>query len=63
MTTTLAGDSRLAGTEPTGPQGSNILTSLSRANGLAICPSDLTRKEAGQAVKIIMLDWNEEVDL
>ena len=46
---------------PTGPQGSNILTSLSRANGLAICPADLTRKEAGQAVKIIMLDWNEEV--
>lgn len=46
---------------PTGPQGSNILTSLSRANGLAICPADLPRKEAGQAVKIIMLDWNEEV--
>ena len=48
---------------PTGPQGSNILTSLSRANGLAICPADLPRKDAGQAVKIIMLDWNEEVDL
>lgn len=48
---------------PTGPQGSNILTSLSRANGLAICPADLPRKEAGQAVKIIMLDWNEEVNL
>lgn len=48
---------------PTGPQGSNILTSLSRANGLAICPADLPRKNAGQAVKIIMLDWNEEVNL
>ena len=46
---------------PTGPQGSNILTSLSRANGLAVCPADLPRKAAGQAVKIIMLDWNEEV--
>ena len=46
---------------PTGPQGSNILTSLSRANGLAVCPADLPRKDAGQAVKIIMLDWNEEV--
>lgn len=46
---------------PTGPQGSNILTSLSRANGLAICPADLPRKDAGQAVKILMLDWNEEV--
>ena len=46
---------------PTGPQGSNILTSLSRANGLAVCPADLPGKAAGQAVKIIMLDWNEEV--
>ena len=46
---------------PTGPQGSNILTSLSKANGLAVCPADLPRKDAGQAVKIIMLDWNEEV--
>ena len=45
-----------------GPQGSNILTSLSKANGLAICPADLPRKNAGQAVKIIMLDWNEEVN-
>jgi molybdopterin molybdotransferase len=48
---------------PTGPQGSNILTSMSRANGLAICPEDLPVKEAGERVSIIMLDWNEEVDL
>ena len=48
---------------PTGPQGSNILTSMSRANGLAICPEDLAAKEAGEAVRIIMLDWNEEVEL
>jgi len=48
---------------PTGPQGSNILTSMSRANGLAICPSDETNKLAGEKVKIIMLDWNEEVDV
>ena len=48
---------------PTGPQGSNILTSMSRANGLAICPEDLPSKEAGDRVRIIMLDWNEEVDL
>ena len=47
---------------PTGPQGSNILTSMSRANGLAICPEDLPSKEAGEEVTIIMLDWNEEVD-
>ena len=48
---------------PVGPQGSNILTSMSRANGLAICPEDLPSKGAGEQVKIIMLDWNEEVDL
>jgi molybdopterin molybdotransferase len=47
---------------PAGPQGSNILTSMSRANGLAICPADVTSQAAGDKVKIIMLDWNEEVD-
>jgi molybdopterin molybdotransferase len=48
---------------PTGPQGSNILTSMSRANGLAICPEDELRKDAGDLVQIIMLDWNEEVQV
>ena len=48
---------------PAGPQGSNILTSMSRANALAICPEDLPVKHAGEPVRIIMLDWNEEVDL
>ncbi|MEK7806910.1 MAG: gephyrin-like molybdotransferase Glp [Chloroflexota bacterium] len=48
---------------PTGPQGSNILTSMARANGLAICPEDLPSKQRGEKVRIIMLDWNEEVDL
>ena len=45
---------------PTGPQGSNILTSMARANGLAICPEDLPRKDAGDVVEVKMLDWNEE---
>ena len=49
--------------KPAGPQGSNILTSMSRANGLAICPENLAIKRAGERVRIIMLDWNEEVDL
>ena len=49
--------------DPAGPQGSNILTSMSRANGLAICPEDVPSKGAGEQVQIIMLDWNEEVDL
>ena len=48
---------------PVGPQGSNILTSMSRANGLAICPDDLPSQGAGEQVQIIMLDWNEEVDI
>ena len=48
---------------PTGPQGSNILTSMSKANGLAICPEDLPGKDAGEHVQIIMLDWNEEVQI
>jgi molybdopterin molybdotransferase len=48
---------------PTGPQGSNILTSMSRANGLAICPENLSGKNAGDQVQIIMLDWNEEVQV
>ena len=47
---------------PTGPQGSNILTSMSRANGLAICPENLPTKGSGETVDIIMIDWNEEVD-
>ena len=48
---------------PTGPQGSNILTSMAQANGLAICPEDVASKETGEQVKLIMLDWNEEVDV
>ena len=48
---------------PTGPQGSNILTSMAQANGLAVCPEDLASKETGEQVKLIMLDWNEEVDV
>ena len=48
---------------PTGPQGSNILTSMSRANGLAICPADVPIMAADEPARIIMLDWNEEVDV
>ena len=45
----------------TGHQGSNLLTSLARANGLAICPEDLPQKDAGQKVTVQMLDWTEDV--
>ena len=45
----------------TGDQGSNLLTSMARANGLAICPEDLPQKDAGEVVETQMLDWPEEV--
>ena len=45
----------------TGHQSSNLLTSMARANGLAICPEDLPLKEAGETVSVQMLDWPEEV--
>jgi len=47
---------------PTGPQGSNILSSMSQANGLAICPEYINQKQAGDTVQILMTDWNEEVE-
>ena len=44
----------------TGPQGSNILTSMARANGLAICPEDVERMDKGRIVQVQMLDWDNE---
>ena len=44
----------------TGDQGSNLLTSMARANGLAICPEDISIKQAGDTVQVQMLDWTEE---
>jgi len=45
----------------TGPQGSGILTSMTRANGLVIVPEDKAGVEAGDVVQVLMLDWNEEI--
>ena len=45
----------------TGHQSSNLLTSMARANGLAICPEDLPKIDAGSVVEVQMLDWPEEV--
>jgi molybdopterin molybdotransferase len=45
----------------TGNQSSNLLTSMARANGLAICPEDVPRKNAGEVVDVQMLDWPEDV--
>ena len=44
----------------TGDQGSNLLTSMARANGLAICPEDEPVKQAGETVQAQMLDWTDE---
>tara|TARA_B100001013_G_scaffold163355_1_gene97704 strand:- start:2503 stop:3780 length:1278 start_codon:yes stop_codon:yes gene_type:complete len=42
--------------ETTGPQDSNVLTSMVRANGLAICPEEEESKDPGDIVTVIMLD-------
>ena len=42
---------------PTGGQGSNLLTSLVLADGLAICPEDLPGLVAGDRVAVELLDW------
>jgi len=43
-----------------GPQGSGILTSMARANGLLIVPEDVDTVEEGEMVEVIMLDWSED---
>jgi molybdopterin molybdotransferase len=43
-----------------GPQGSGILTSMARANGLAVIPESSRRVKAGDMVEVQMLDWGEE---
>ena len=45
----------------TGHQSSNLLTSMARANGLAICLEDLPKRDTGEVVEVQMLDWPEEV--
>lgn len=43
----------------TGEQGSGILTSVARANGLLIIPEDVTLVRQGESVDVQMLDWPE----
>jgi molybdopterin molybdotransferase len=47
----------------TGPQGSGILTSMALANGLVIVPEDKPGVKRGDLVKVMMLDWGEEIDI
>jgi len=44
----------------TGSQGSGVLTSMARANGLAIVPEGSPDVQPGERVTVMMLDW--EVD-
>ena len=46
----------------TGPQGSGVLTSMVKANGLAIIPEGVRRMKAGERVAVQMLDWPENVE-
>jgi len=47
----------------TGPQGSGILTSMSLANGLVLIPEESGGVKKGDTVQVLMLDWNEEVNI
>jgi molybdopterin molybdotransferase len=47
----------------TGPQGSGILTSMAKANGLAIVPETVKEVKPGTAVEVMMFDWDEFQDL
>ena len=44
----------------TGNQGSGVLTSMTKANGLAICPEDTPVLKPGETVEVQMLDWIEQ---
>jgi molybdopterin molybdotransferase len=43
----------------TGEQGSGILTSIAKANGLLTMPENVTLIHPGEEVEIQMLDWPE----
>jgi molybdopterin molybdotransferase len=42
----------------TGAQGSGILTSMAKANGVTVMPSDVDVIEPGEEVDVLMLDWS-----
>lgn len=45
----------------TGPQGSGILTSMALANGLAIVSEEKSQVTAGDRLKVMMLDWCQDL--
>ncbi len=44
--------------EATGNQGSHVLTSMAKANGLAICPENVLQIDSGQEIEVQMIDWH-----
>jgi len=46
----------------TGQQGSGVLTSMAKANGLAIVPEGIHYVEEGSELTVQMLDWPEGMD-
>jgi molybdopterin molybdotransferase len=46
----------------TGPQGSGILTSMTKANGLAVIPESTKEVKPGGTVEVMMFDWDEVQD-
>ena len=47
----------------TGAQGSNLLTSMVTAHGLAICPEDAPEIPVGGAATVELLDWHDHAHL
>jgi molybdopterin molybdotransferase len=45
----------------TGNQSSGVLSSMARANGLAICPDDIGMIKAGEVARVEMLDWPDDI--
>jgi len=45
----------------TGPQGSGVLTSMSLANGYAVCPEDVPAIEPGEECEVILVDRDAPV--
>ena len=44
----------------TGGQGSGVLTSMAKADGLAVIPEQVRLARAGDRVKVQVLDWSEQ---
>ncbi len=46
---------------PTGPQGSGVFTSLVKANCIVHLPEDLDNADAGDMVRVELLDWSASI--